>query len=184
MVFCDTYLELFLFCQQLQMTNQQMLRGGGGVNAMQMSGPMTKLKQQITSLQNQIATQQAVYVKQQQAAGQGGVGLGGPGGPGGGIGPVGLGQMGGVGGPGGLAIGNVGVGGLGGLGGLGQLGGHLGGGGGGMGGMVGGGGGGGGANNDYLRGGQHDPNSLPLAFVDMQMQMGKVGGTDFCSCAG
>lgn len=37
-----------------------------GVNNLQMSVTITKLKQQIGNLQNQIAAQQALYVKQQQ----------------------------------------------------------------------------------------------------------------------
>lgn len=41
---------------------------------------VTKLKQQISSLQNQIAAQQAVYVKQQAAQHGGNVGGGGGGG--------------------------------------------------------------------------------------------------------
>lgn len=60
--------------QSLQMTNASMNRGG--VNSMQVSVTITKLKQQIANLQNQIAAQQAVYVKQ-QAAQHGGGGVGG-----------------------------------------------------------------------------------------------------------
>lgn len=67
--------------QQLQLTQQNLSRGGG--NSIQLSVAVTKLKQQISSLQNQIAAQQAVYVKQ-QAAQHGGSNVGGGGGGGGG----------------------------------------------------------------------------------------------------
>lgn len=67
-----------------------------GVNSLQLSVTITKLKQQITNLQNQIAAQQAVYIKQQQASNiGGGGGSGGVGGVGGGIGNHGLGGGGG-----------------------------------------------------------------------------------------
>ncbi|XP_065081266.1 protein Gawky-like [Ochlerotatus camptorhynchus] len=50
--------------KQLQVTQNNLQRGGGaGNNQMSM---IPKIKQQITGLQNQIATQQAIYVKQQQ----------------------------------------------------------------------------------------------------------------------
>ena len=61
------------------MTNASLNRGN--VN-LQVSVSITKLKQSINNLQNQIATQQALYMKQ-QAAGHGG-GAGGAGGGGGG----------------------------------------------------------------------------------------------------
>lgn len=60
------------------MTNASMNRGG--VNSLQVSVTITKLKQQIANLQNQIAAQQAVYVKQQSAGHGGGGGQGGQGG--------------------------------------------------------------------------------------------------------
>lgn len=41
----------------------------GGVNSIQMTLNITKLKLAISSLQNQIAAQQAIYVKQQQQGG-------------------------------------------------------------------------------------------------------------------
>lgn len=47
------------------MTNASMNRGG--VNSLQVSVTMAKLKQQIANLQNQIAAQQAVYMKQQSS---------------------------------------------------------------------------------------------------------------------
>lgn len=50
--------------KQLQVTQNNLQRGGGGGNN-QMS-MIPKIKQQIAGLQNQIATQQAIYVKQQQ----------------------------------------------------------------------------------------------------------------------
>ncbi|XP_038110226.1 protein Gawky isoform X2 [Culex quinquefasciatus] len=50
--------------KQLQVTQNSLQRGGAGGNA-QMS-MIPKIKQQIAGLQNQIATQQAIYVKQQQ----------------------------------------------------------------------------------------------------------------------
>lgn len=76
-----------------------------GMNNIHMSLAITKLKQQIANLQNQIAAQQALYVKQQ--AGGGGVGGGGGGGGGGnhnigGNGNVGIGA--------GIGIANAGVG--------------------------------------------------------------------------
>lgn len=40
----------------------------GGVNGLQHSVAVTKLKQQISNLQNQITAQQAIYVKQQQSS--------------------------------------------------------------------------------------------------------------------
>lgn len=40
-----------------------------GANNLQVSVTITKLKQQIGNLQNQIAAQQALYVKQQQSGG-------------------------------------------------------------------------------------------------------------------
>ncbi|XP_058815313.1 protein Gawky-like [Topomyia yanbarensis] len=50
--------------KQLQVTQNSLQRGGaGGNNQMSM---IPKIKQQIAGLQNQIATQQAIYVKQQQ----------------------------------------------------------------------------------------------------------------------
>lgn len=67
------------------MTNASMNRGG--VNSLQVSVTITKLKQQIANLQNQIAAQQAVYVKQ-QSAGHGGGGGQGQGGQGQGQGGV------------------------------------------------------------------------------------------------
>lgn len=46
----------------------------GGVNSIQMTLNITKLKLSISSLQNQIAAQQAIYVKQQQQGQHGGMG--------------------------------------------------------------------------------------------------------------
>ncbi len=55
------------------MTTTNMNRGGG--NSIQMTLNITKLKLAISSLQNHIAAQQAIYVKQQQQGGQhGGMG--------------------------------------------------------------------------------------------------------------
>lgn len=51
------------------MTTANMNRSG--VNSLQVSVTITKLKQQIANLQNQIAAQQAVYVKQQQSSSHG-----------------------------------------------------------------------------------------------------------------
>jgi trinucleotide repeat-containing gene 6 protein len=50
--------------QQLQVTQSNANRGL--LNTGQASITCNKIKQQITSLQNQIATQQAIYMKQQQ----------------------------------------------------------------------------------------------------------------------
>lgn len=111
------------------------------MNNIHMSLAITKLKQQIANLQNQIAAQQALYVKQQAGgggAGSGG-GVGGGGGGGGGAGGgnhnlgggnanVGIGAA--------IGISNAGV---------------------------------GPTANDYLRG-QHDPiNTLQGTFSDMSM---------------
>lgn len=46
----------------------------GGVNSIQMTLNITKLKLAISNLQNQIAAQQAIYVKQQQQGQHGGMG--------------------------------------------------------------------------------------------------------------
>lgn len=54
------------------MTTTNMNRGG--VNSIQMTLNITKLKLAISSLQNQIAAQQAIYVKQQQQGQHGGMG--------------------------------------------------------------------------------------------------------------
>ncbi|KAG5681488.1 hypothetical protein PVAND_010918 [Polypedilum vanderplanki] len=58
--------------QQLQVTQQNIQRNGG-VNNIQLQMTINKQKQQITSLQNQIAQQQALYIKS-QAGGGGGIG--------------------------------------------------------------------------------------------------------------
>lgn len=63
-----------MYFQQLQVTQQNLSRGGG--TNIQLSVAVSKLKQQISSLQNQIAAQQAVYVKQQAAQHGGNVGGG------------------------------------------------------------------------------------------------------------
>ncbi|XP_055689927.1 protein Gawky isoform X3 [Lutzomyia longipalpis] len=52
--------------KQLQLTQSNMSRGG--INGLQHSVTVTKLKQQISNLQNQISAQQAIYVKQQQSS--------------------------------------------------------------------------------------------------------------------
>jgi trinucleotide repeat-containing gene 6 protein len=54
----------YVFSQQLQVTQSNANRGL--LNTGQASITCNKIKQQITSLQNQIATQQAIYMKQQQ----------------------------------------------------------------------------------------------------------------------
>lgn len=55
--------------QQLQVSTANMNRG---MNNIHMSLAISKLKQQIANLQNQIAAQQALYVKQQAGGGGGG----------------------------------------------------------------------------------------------------------------
>ncbi|KAG4079810.1 hypothetical protein HA402_014941 [Bradysia odoriphaga] len=65
--------QLLSNIKQLQMTTTNMNRGGG-VNSIQMTLTITKLKLAISSLQNQIAAQQAIYVKQQQQGQHGGMG--------------------------------------------------------------------------------------------------------------
>ncbi|XP_037045653.1 protein Gawky isoform X3 [Bradysia coprophila] len=64
--------QLLSNIKQLQMTTTNMNRGG--VNSIQMTLTITKLKLAISSLQNQIAAQQAIYVKQQQQGQHGGMG--------------------------------------------------------------------------------------------------------------
>ncbi|XP_055714546.1 protein Gawky isoform X2 [Phlebotomus papatasi] len=53
--------------KQLHLTQSNM-SSRGGVNGLQHSVAVTKLKQQISNLQNQITAQQAIYVKQQQSS--------------------------------------------------------------------------------------------------------------------
>jgi trinucleotide repeat-containing gene 6 protein len=59
--------------QQLQITQQNIQRNGG-VNSIQLQMTIQKQKQQISSLQSQIAQQQALYIKSQAAGGGGGGG--------------------------------------------------------------------------------------------------------------
>ncbi|XP_053663220.1 protein Gawky-like [Anopheles marshallii] len=60
--------QLLTHIKQLNVMQNNLSRtgGGGGVNAVQMSIAINKLKSQIASLQNQINMQQANYLKQQQ----------------------------------------------------------------------------------------------------------------------
>uniref|UniRef100_A0A182W7S7 UBA domain-containing protein n=1 Tax=Anopheles minimus TaxID=112268 RepID=A0A182W7S7_9DIPT len=60
--------QLLTHIKQLNVMQNNLGRtgGGGGVNAVQMSIAINKLKSQIASLQNQINMQQASYLKQQQ----------------------------------------------------------------------------------------------------------------------
>uniref|UniRef100_A0A2M4CQ21 UBA domain-containing protein n=1 Tax=Anopheles darlingi TaxID=43151 RepID=A0A2M4CQ21_ANODA len=59
--------QLLNHIKQLHLMQNNLARtGGGGVNAVQMSLAINKLKSQITSLQSQIATQQSIYLKQHQ----------------------------------------------------------------------------------------------------------------------
>lgn len=59
--------QLLNHIKQLQVMQSNLSRsGGGGVNAVQISLAITKLKSQIGNLQNQITAQQSIYVKQQQ----------------------------------------------------------------------------------------------------------------------
>ncbi|XP_059609723.1 protein Gawky isoform X2 [Phlebotomus argentipes] len=53
--------------KQLQLTQSNMT-SRSGMNGLQHSVAVTKLKQQISNLQNQITAQQAIYVKQQQSS--------------------------------------------------------------------------------------------------------------------
>ena len=59
--------------QQLQLT-QQSIQRNGGVNNLQVQMTVQKQKQQISTLQQQIAQQQSVYIKSQAAGGNGGGG--------------------------------------------------------------------------------------------------------------
>lgn len=59
--------------QQLQLTQQNIQRNGG-VNNIQLQMTIQKQKQQISSLQSQIANQQTLYIKSQAAGGGGGGG--------------------------------------------------------------------------------------------------------------
>ncbi|XP_018330621.1 protein Gawky isoform X2 [Agrilus planipennis] len=83
LVFLNQLLQQIKTLQQLlnqqSMAQQQTSMGGGKASNMllQCSVLITKTKQQIANLQNQIAAQQAIYVKQQQQQLTGGV----PGGP-------------------------------------------------------------------------------------------------------
>ncbi|KAL7037320.1 hypothetical protein ACKWTF_009160 [Chironomus riparius] len=61
--------------QQLQMT-QQSIQRNGGVNSIQLQMTIQKQKQQISTLQSQIAQQQALYIKSQAGGGGNGGGIG------------------------------------------------------------------------------------------------------------
>lgn len=56
------------------MTTTNLNRGGSTQHSIQMTLNISKLKLSISSLQNQIAAQQAIYVKQQQQGQLGGMG--------------------------------------------------------------------------------------------------------------
>ncbi|KAG8224851.1 hypothetical protein J437_LFUL005454 [Ladona fulva] len=59
--------QIKILQQQQLMQSQTIIQGKGSSNSvLQISVQITKTKQQITNLQNQIAAQQAIYVKQQQ----------------------------------------------------------------------------------------------------------------------
>lgn len=67
LILLNQLLQQIKVLQQLhqQHTMQNSLKGNGQ-NVLQLSVQITKTKQQITNLQNQIAVQQATYMKQQQ----------------------------------------------------------------------------------------------------------------------
>ena len=70
----------FLPFQQMQITQSNLARSGatGGVSAVQMTLAINKHKSQIAQLQQQIVTQQSIYLKQQQQQQQGHQGSMGP----------------------------------------------------------------------------------------------------------